>query len=138
MTGSPAAPPTAEGAPRIPAPAPSTSGGARIRRRGPAPRRAGPSAVQRSPGLVEGVKAPQGRNVVDATGENAGAASKVLPPVVGLRGSGKGVDSYTPIEPRNPVELTAHRAGYWGESWRVPLWAAADRKREPSPAGPQP
>jgi hypothetical protein len=29
----------------------------------------------------------------------------------------------------NPVELTAHSAGFWGYSWRFSLWAAAHRER---------
>jgi len=31
--------------------------------------------------------------------------------------------------PNNPLELTAHSAGFWGYAWRFPLWAAAQRER---------
>jgi hypothetical protein len=31
--------------------------------------------------------------------------------------------------PNNPLELTAHSAGFVGYSWRFLLWAAAQRER---------
>lgn len=33
------------------------------------------------------------------------------------------------LAPNNPLELTAHSAGFVGCSWRFPLWAAAQRER---------
>jgi hypothetical protein len=36
------------------------------------------------------------------------------------------------LGPNHPVELTAHSAGFCGESWRFPLWAAAHRGRSPN------
>jgi len=35
----------------------------------------------------------------------------------------------SPSPANNPLELTAHSAGFWGKSWRFPLWAAAQRER---------
>jgi hypothetical protein len=32
-------------------------------------------------------------------------------------------------QPNNPLELTAHSAGFVGYSWRFLLWAAAQRER---------
>jgi hypothetical protein len=33
------------------------------------------------------------------------------------------------FQPNNPVELTAHNAGFWAYPWRFPLSAAAELLR---------
>jgi hypothetical protein len=43
-----------------------------------------------------------------------------------MRGTGSGLAI---PRPNNPLELTAHSAGFVGYSWRFLLWAAAQRKR---------
>jgi hypothetical protein len=39
------------------------------------------------------------------------------------------MQSATANQPNNPLELTAHSAGFMGHAWRFLLWAAAQRER---------
>jgi hypothetical protein len=54
---------------------------------------------------------------------------RAYPPGVGIEGwyCTRGATGRTP--PNNPLELTAHSAGFWGYSRCFLLWAAAQRER---------
>jgi hypothetical protein len=61
-------------------------------------------------------------------------ASGPMASVSGRRvwGWGQGIAKARPLPvpaPNNPLELTAHSAGFCGYSLRFPLWAAAHRER---------